>query len=257
MNQAGYNSQRQVAHINDGTWTSKMLINSANPYLPQPEPQIVPKSVHYQFKGAQAKPATGTLAGQPGDASQDPAPQTRPLDHSEAACPGQPKKASGSPAPHHNLNTSAQFNPNWIAANKSIIDQGQSWNRGTAAPDQLDQQLHRSSTGHILNQTRSVVLNGHEYPKILDEDLIVTDGTLKPGYSRPPSPSRLRNPHRRVHGHGRRIAADNIYGSTFAHARQKAEVSRNRLINERESNIVGIAESIPPLKTNHPTHHQF
>lgn len=55
-------------------------------------------------------------------------------------------------------------------------------------------------------------------------------------------------------GHGRRIAADNIYGATFAHARQKAEVSKNRLVNERETNIVQQAEIIPPLKTNKPVH---
>jgi len=203
VSQAGYNSQRQVAHINDGTWTSKMLINSPNPYLPQTEPHIVPKNVQYQFKGnhATTNSSQQQQASTPTGHAPDQAPQHRHLDQSETVDPSQPKRASASPVQHHNnLNSSAQFNPNWIAANKSIIDQGQSWNRGTSVPDQLEQQLHRSSTGHILNQTKSVCMNNHEYPKILDDDLIVTDGTLKTGYSRPCSPSRLRNPHRRIHG---------------------------------------------------------
>jgi hypothetical protein len=34
QDQAGYNSQRQVSHINDGTWTAKMNVNTVNPFLP-------------------------------------------------------------------------------------------------------------------------------------------------------------------------------------------------------------------------------
>lgn len=34
-------------------------------------------------------------------------------------------------------------------------------------------------------------------------------------------------------GHARRVAADNIYGATFANARKKAELSMNRINHER------------------------
>lgn len=50
-------------------------------------------------------------------------------------------------------------------------------------------------------------------------------------------------------GHGRRIAADNLYGATFADARKKADISLKRLINEREQNVVAMSETIPPVNS--------
>ena len=167
-----------------------MTINSVNPYLPRPDSDkpIVPKSVQYQLRGSQANPlhqqqqhesevitdaqrqAPAEINGQKNGGLRD---QT-----------GRPERGSISPEQYNNLNSSAQFNPNWVAANQSIIDSGLTWNRGTAKPDGWEEQKFRSSAGHILNETKSHIMKNHEYPKILDGDLIVTDGTLKSGYSR-------------------------------------------------------------------------
>ena len=48
-------------------------------------------------------------------------------------------------------------------------------------------------------------------------------------------------------GHARRVAADNIYGATFANARKKAEQSNQRIEQEREQNLKMVSQSVPPL----------
>ena len=48
-------------------------------------------------------------------------------------------------------------------------------------------------------------------------------------------------------GHGRRIAADNIYGCTFANARVKAGESHGRIEDERDTNLEMVSSQIPKL----------
>ena len=53
-------------------------------------------------------------------------------------------------------------------------------------------------------------------------------------------------------GHGRRIAADNIYGATFANAREKAKDSLATINHERDTNLDTMTQMIPPLGGPNP-----
>lgn len=212
QNQAGYNSQRQVSHINDGTWTAKMNVNTVNPYLPHGveyarQSAHLPK--HLQVQDASRGATQSQWA-------------TSPADHAHA-----------SPQPHEQRGQAG-------------LHESQAW--GGRHSQHEGQDLRQSTSGSILNATRGTTLAGRDYPIILDGEVVIADGTIKPAYIPYAGPTVGYT------GHGRRIAADNIYGATFANARSKAEVSKNRLIDEREHNVVHMAEALPKLKADKHTH---
>lgn len=43
--------------------------------------------------------------------------------------------------------------------------------------------MRSSATGSILNNTRGMTMSGRDYPIILDGEVIIADGTIKPAYS--------------------------------------------------------------------------
>ena len=73
--------------------------------------------------------------------------------------------------------------------------------------------------------------NKKEYSKFLEFLRLVEFKGPIPGYT----------------GHARRIAADNIYGATFANARKKAQQSNSRIEQDRQQNLREVSQMIPPV----------
>lgn len=132
-NQAGLNSQRQVAHINDGTWSSKMNVNNVNPYL------------------------AGT-----GLSSSIAVPKNLKTTYGDAALQNHTTGHQHQSAPRDNHLVESQ--------QVQFADDGQN--------------LRRSIDGAITNDTRGLHLRSGDFPVILNGEVVVTDGTLKPNYSR-------------------------------------------------------------------------
>ena len=49
-------------------------------------------------------------------------------------------------------------------------------------------------------------------------------------------------------GVSRRVVADNVFGATYAHARQKGQESLDKISIEKAQNLQKVGTSIPPIK---------
>jgi len=155
---AGLNSQRQVAHINDGTWTSKMMINTPNPYLAHWNQSQVPVPKHLQVEGGYIpNSATSSVKNIQGQTGQNLSTQ------------------GGNQANNGAFVQSQNLGPN--ATQQNFASTG-------ASLGSLDEKTYKNMTGSILNQTRGLNLSNKDFPVILDGEVIIADGTVKPNYSR-------------------------------------------------------------------------
>lgn len=151
QDQAGYNSQRQVSHINDGTWTAKMNVNTVNPFLPHGV-EYARQSAHLPKHLQVQDSYQGTAHGQ-----------------------GQWKTAQADPA---------RTGPHAPEQHGRELYQSQPLG-ATQASHGREQDARGSTSGSILNATRGTTMAGRDYPIILDGEVIIADGTIKPAYSKP------------------------------------------------------------------------
>ena len=74
-----------------------------------------------------------------------------------------------------------QYNPNNLAQSQNM--QGGFPNTSQGYNPAQDP-LVMSKSGSILNSTRGMTMEARDYPIILDGEVIIADGTVKPGYSK-------------------------------------------------------------------------
>lgn len=80
--------------------------------------------------------------------------------------------------------TEDQSAPQFVQQDRSHLIQTQQLPSQQTVRDPVQEALRASTNGSILNATRGMTMGAKDYPIILDGEVIIADGTVKPGYSR-------------------------------------------------------------------------